>query len=110
MSVNGGKHNFNKKKKLFKFETSWTKEAECEKIIEMEWTYDDFLPNSLERVQAYLNQCSGALTRRSRKKVKVSEKEIRDKSDNLRKGLHNVDVIKRSQSEFEILLELEDIK
>ncbi|XP_042990668.1 uncharacterized protein LOC122317666 [Carya illinoinensis] len=72
-----------KKGRVFRFESAWTKEMECEEIIKKVWRLSSG-PSILHRTLQDLNQCQGKLKIWSRNKQRDQRKALKNKTELLK--------------------------
>ncbi|XP_018812119.2 uncharacterized protein LOC108984568 [Juglans regia] len=104
-----------RRKHMFRFEASWLKEEECERLVAKVWSEKQMTLDPMTNVQRLPRVCSGRLANGFRKKDKEMNGNIELLTERIKRlqemeRLHNTTKIHKLKLEVGKLLEQEDIR
>ncbi|XP_042992297.1 uncharacterized protein LOC122318763 [Carya illinoinensis] len=102
-------------KRLFRYETKWSLEDDCEEVIKRVWQVRATEKAFGRGLQRLLESSKGALMQLSKMVENDRRRDLKDKTELLKKlqedeGWHNSEEIKKVQAEIGVCLEMEDLK
>ncbi|KAF5454971.1 hypothetical protein F2P56_024596 [Juglans regia] len=102
-------------RKVFRYENSWAKEDDCEKVIRRVWVSSVEMGEHTKNFKNLLESCNKALVKWNDQNKVDRVKKIKEKTEFLKKlqdeeSRHNSTEIKRVQRDVGLLLEKDDVK